>query len=149
METNLDGKLKQNFKGHRKSMKTDLKFILEGNYKGLSIGDSIEKMKEHINELFHNESCDDLQIYTDNELTELTFVNDQLDLIVLKSFKKGFLSRKFKKTITKLDKKGIAWNFTSEWTMLKQVNIRILSSSVNLLFELENDELVLVKVFIS
>ncbi len=127
-------------------MKYDLIFILEGKYKGLSIGDSIEKMKENISDLFHNESSGELQIYSDNDLTELTFINNELWLVTLKSFKKGFLSPKFKRTISKLNKKGIDWNFTPEWTLMKQVNIRIVNSSVDLLFDLKDDELILAKV---
>lgn len=129
-------------------MKNDLIFILEGKYKGLSIGDSIEKMKENISDLFHNESSGELQIYSD-DLTELTFINNELRLITLKSFGKGFLSPKLKKTLSKLNKKGIDWNFTPEWTLMKQVNIRIISSSVNFLFECEGNELRLIKVYLS
>lgn len=128
-------------------MSDDLIFILEGTYKGLSLGDSMEKMKENINDLFHNESSGELQIHSDDDLTELTFVDNELRLIVLKSFKKGFLSPEFNKTLSKLRKKGIDWNFTPEWTFLKQVNIRIVCSEVNLLFDCEHDEMRLIKVF--
>lgn len=127
-------------------MKKDLELIVTGTYAGLSIGDSIEKLKETIVDPYHNMSDGDTEIYSDDARTEFTFIGNELQFIVLKSFKKGFLSPKFKTTIKRLNKKGITWNFYGELTMGDQVAIRIETTSVDLIFSVNHqNELVLGK----
>ncbi len=128
-------------------MKKDLELLLTGTYAGLSIGDSIEKLKATIKDPFHNMSDGDTEIYSDESRTEFTFIDNKLHFIVLKSFEKGFLSPKFKKTIKRLNKKRIVWNFYGELTMHDQVTIRIEETSVDLIFSVNHkNELVLGKV---
>ncbi len=131
-------------------MEKDLEFLLTGTYKGLSIGDSIEKMKETIRNPFQNLSDGDTEIYSDNELVEFIFVNNELHSINLKSFKKGFLSVSFKKTIKRLNKKKVEWCFNKDLIFDKQLTIRIKSSLVDLIFDLEHqNEVILQKVILS
>ncbi|WP_294670943.1 hypothetical protein [uncultured Fluviicola sp.] len=127
-------------------MKKDLELLLKGTYDGLSIGDTIDKFKNTIKDAFHNLSQGDTEIYSDEEQTEFTFINNKLHFIVLKSFEKGFLSPKFKKTIKRLNKKGIAWSFYGELTMHDQLTIRIEETSVDLIFSVNHkNELILGK----
>lgn len=128
-------------------MKKDLELILTGTYSGLSIGDSIEKLKETIKNPFHNMSDGDTEIYSDESRTEFTFIDNKLRFIVIKSLKKGFLSPKFKKTIKRLRKEKITWFFNRELTLWDQTAIRIEATSVDLIFSVDHKgELVLGKV---
>jgi hypothetical protein len=128
-------------------MKKDLELLLTGKYKGLAPGDSIEKLKETIKNPFHNMSDGDTEIYSDELRTEFTFINNTLHFIVIKSFKKGFLSPKFSKTIKRLQKEKISWFFNRELTLCDQTAIRIEATSVDLIFSVDQKgELVLGKV---
>jgi hypothetical protein len=127
-------------------MKYDLIFLQTGEYRGMVLGDSIEKLKQTLKDLFHNSSDGDTEIYSDDAQTEFIFIHNELCMIVLKSFEHGFLSPKFSKMIKKLHKKGIAWHFYGELTLLDLVAIRIEKTSVDLIFGLDhNNELVLGK----
>ena len=131
-------------------MKKDLEFLLTGTYKGLAIGDSIEKFRKTIQDPFHNMSDGDTEIYSDDNQAEFIFINNELYFINLKSFKQGFLPSKFKKTIRRLNKKKIEWYFNQELTLLKQLTIRMKSSGVDLIFDLEHqNEGILKKVILS
>jgi len=134
-------------------MKKDLEFLLNGTYKGLAIGDSIEKLKKTIKDPFHNmsdASDGGTEIYSDDARTEFIFVKNELHMILLKSFKNGFLSPKFKKTIKRLNEKGIEWHINQELTFMKQLTICIDSSLVDLVFDIEyQDEGILKKAILS
>ena len=132
------------------NMKKDLEFLLTGTYNGLSIGDSIEKMREMIKDPFHNMSDGETEIYPDNARTEFIFVKNELHMILLKSFKNGFLSPKFKKTIKRLNEKGIEWHINQELTFMKQLTICIDSSLVDSAFDIEyQDGAILKKAILS
>lgn len=131
-------------------MKKDLELLLTGKYKGLAPGDSIEKLKETIKNPFHNMSDGDTEIYSDKTRTEFTFINNELRMIVIKSFGDGFLCTTFNKMIKKLNKKGIEWGFNKDLILDKQLTIRVVASSVDLIFDLyDRDKPVLRKVILS
>ena len=123
-----------------RKMKNDLIFLKTGTYRGMAIGDSIEKLKETIKEPFHNMSDGDTEIYSDDTGTEFTFINNELRMIVLKSFKNEFLCMKFNRMIKKLNKRGINWHFNKDLIFDKQLTIQIGFSSVDLIFDLEHQD---------
>lgn len=82
-------------------------FLKTGNYNGVFIGDSVEKVKNKIDNLFHNFSSPEMEIYSDSKFTEFTFIDNRLSLIVLKSFDSGFLSLEFEELIEGIEANGL------------------------------------------
>lgn len=123
-------------------------FLKTGDYHDISIGDSIGTVKNKRENLFHNFSSPEMEIYSDSIFTEFTFIDNRLSLIVLKSFDSGFLSLEFGQLIKEIEAEELVWNFNQELTFDKQLAISILSSSVHLIFNVENG-IRLSKAFIS